>query len=70
MNWIVINGEGEVAPSAGITEIEQTYILESAIPCDDAQVVFLYQVSNPLHLAIPAAKSENYTTAPQHYRSD
>ena len=41
-------------------------LIESATPCRDAQVVGSYRVSNPLCLTILAAKSEDYTTAPQH----
>ena len=41
-------------------------LIESAIPCHDAHVMGSYQVSNPLHLTVVGAKSEDYTTAPQH----
>eukprot|EP00112_Aurelia_sp_Birch-Aquarium-sp1_P011314 Seg238.5 transcript_id=Seg238.5/GoldUCD/mRNA.D3Y31 product="hypothetical protein" pseudo=true protein_id=Seg238.5/GoldUCD/D3Y31 len=36
--------------------------------CHDAQVVRSYLVSNPLRLTVLAAKSQDYTTAPQHLR--
>ena len=39
--------------------------MESATPCHDAQVVGLYQVTHNV-LTVLAAKSEDYTTAPQH----
>ena len=41
-------------------------LIEFATPCHDAQVAGSYRVSNPLRLAILAAKSEDYTIAPQH----
>ena len=41
-------------------------LIKSAIPCHDAQVVGLYQVSNPLDQTVLAAKSEDYITAPHH----
>ena len=37
--------------------------------CHDAQVVGSYQVSNPLRLTVLAAKSEDYTTAPQNLQT-
>ena len=43
-------------------------IIKSATPCNDAYVVRSYRVSNPLHLTVLAAMSEDYTTAPQHLR--
>ena len=46
-------------PSVGIADR-----IESATPCHDALVVGLYRVSN--QRAVLAAKSEDYTTAPQH----
>ena len=46
-------------PSAGITEVA---LIKSMTPCHDAQVVGPYQISNPLHLTVLAAKSEDYTT--------
>ena len=52
------------APIVGIAEIEQD-IIESATPCHDAQVIKSYRESNQLCLTVPAAKSKNYTTAPQ-----
>ena len=41
-------------------------LIESVTPCRDAQVVGPYWGSNPLHLTVLAAMSEDYTTAPQH----
>ena len=41
-------------------------LIESAIPCHDAQMVGSYRGSNPLHLTVLTSKSEDYTTAPQH----
>ena len=40
--------------------------IELATPCRDAHVVGSYWVSNPIHLTVLAAKSEDYTTVPQH----
>ena len=39
-------------------------LIESATPSHDAQQVGPYRVSNPLHLTVLAAKSEDYTTVP------
>ena len=69
----VLNGEGEgddavLAPSAGIRSSEA--LIESETPCHDAQWVRYsvgsYRVSNPFHLTVLVAKSEDYITAPQH----
>ena len=43
-------------------------LIESTAPCHNAHVVGSYQVSNPLHLTVLTAKSEDHTTAPQHLR--
>ena len=52
-----------LAPSAGIVEVAK----HQSSPCHDTQVVAPYRVSNPLRLTVLAAKSEDYTTAPQHF---
>ena len=39
-------------------------LIKSAAPCNAAQVVGPYQVSNPLHLTVVTSKSD-YTTALQ-----
>ena len=44
-------------------------VIKSATPCHDAQVVGSYRGSNPLRLTVLAAKSEDYTTAPQRFQS-
>ena len=65
-----MEGEGEVAvlaPSAGIAEVAKAPI-ESTTPCHSAPVVGPYRVSNPLRLTVLAAKSEDYTIAPQHHQ--
>ena len=61
-------GEGEVAffSAKRWDRRSRTDLIESATPCHDAQVVGPYRDSNPLHLTILAAMSEDYTTAPQH----
>eukprot|EP00112_Aurelia_sp_Birch-Aquarium-sp1_P016245 Seg3668.9 transcript_id=Seg3668.9/GoldUCD/mRNA.D3Y31 product="hypothetical protein" protein_id=Seg3668.9/GoldUCD/D3Y31 len=41
-------------------------LIESATLFQDAQMVGLYRLSNPVRLTVLAAKSEDYTTAPQH----
>ena len=41
-------------------------LVEPATPCHDAQVVGSCRVSNPLRLTTLAAKSVDFTTAPQH----
>ena len=61
-------GEGEVAffSAKRWDRRSRADLIESATPCHDAQVVGLYQDSNPLCLTVLAAMSEDYTTAPQH----
>ena len=41
-------------------------LIESATPCNDAQVMGSYQGSNPFHLTVLTSRSEDYTTVPQH----
>ena len=41
-------------------------LIESAIPCPDAQIVGPYWVSNPLHLTVLAVRLEDYTTVLQY----
>ena len=41
-------------------------LIEPMTPCNKTQVGGCYAVSSPLHLTVPAAKSENHVTAPQH----
>ena len=68
----LIGGEGEGEGEAAFFSAKRwdrrsrTDLIESATPCHDAQVVGPYRDSNPLHLTILAAMSEDYTTAPQH----
>ena len=52
-------------PRAGVAR-NRAYLIESETPCRDAQVVGPYRDSNALRLAVLAAMSEDYTTAPQH----
>ena len=65
----VVTGESEsevVAYSAKRWDCRyRADLIESATPCHDAQVVGPYWVSSPFRLAVLAAKSEDYTTAPQ-----
>ena len=64
-------GEGEVAffSAKRWDRRNRADLIESATPCHDAQVAGLYWNSNPLHLTVLAAMSEDYTTAPQHLQS-
>ena len=59
-------GEGEVAffSAKRWDRRNRVDLIESATPCHDAQVVGPYRDSNPLHLTVLAAMSEDYTTAP------
>eukprot|EP00112_Aurelia_sp_Birch-Aquarium-sp1_P006607 Seg1725.6 transcript_id=Seg1725.6/GoldUCD/mRNA.D3Y31 product="hypothetical protein" pseudo=true protein_id=Seg1725.6/GoldUCD/D3Y31 len=61
-------GEGEVAVFSAKRWDRRSRIglIESATPCHDAEVMGLYLGSNPVHLTVLAAMSEDYTTAPQH----
>ena len=61
-------GEGEVAVFSAnrCDRRHRADLIESATPCHEAQVVGSYRVSNPLHLTVLAAKSEDYTAAPLH----
>ena len=43
-------------------------LIKSATPRHDAQVVGSYRVLNSLHLTVLAARSEDYTIAPQHLK--
>ena len=63
-------GEGEVAffSAKRWDRRNRADLIESATPCHDAQVVGPYRDSNPLRLTVPAAMSEDYTTAPQHFQ--
>ena len=65
-------GEGEVAFfSAKLWDRRnRANMIESATPCHDAQVVGSCRVSNPLRLTVVASKSEDYTTSPQHLRTE
>ena len=67
MVWVLI-GEGEVAffSAKRWDRRNRADLIESATPCHDALVVGSYRDSNPLHLTVLAAMSEDYTTAPQH----
>ena len=61
---VFIYNIGEVAffnARAGVTETRQTYCNR----VHDAQAVRPYQVSDPLHLTVLAAKTVVYTTVPQ-----
>ena len=44
-------------------------LIESASPCDDAQLMGSYRGSSPLHLTTLTSLSEDNTTAPQHLQS-
>ena len=61
-------GEGEVAffSAKRWDRRRREDLIESATPCHDAQMVGLYLGSNPVRTTVLAAKSEDYTTAPQH----
>ena len=65
-------GEGEVAffNAKRWDRINRADLIESATPCQGAQLVGPYRDSNPLRLTVLAAKSEDYNTAPQylHFR--
>ena len=60
-------GEGEVAffSAKRWDRRNRADLMEPASPCHDPQVRGSYRVSNPLRLTVPAAKSEDYTTALQ-----
>ena len=68
-------GEGEVSffSAKRWDRRNRAHLTDSATPCHDTQVVGSYRVSNgvsnPLPLTGLAAKSEDYTTAPQHLHS-
>ena len=68
------NGESEGAVAFFSTKHwncrNRADLIESMIPCHDTQVVGSYRVSNPLHLTVLAAMSEDYTTVPQHLQSN
>ena len=57
-------GEGEVAVFSAKRwdRRNRADLIESANPCHDAQMVGSYRGLNPLHLTVPASKSEDYTT--------
>ena len=61
-------GEGEVAFLSAKRQDprNKTNLMKFVTLCHDAQLVWFYQVSNPPCLTVLAAKSEDYTTAPQH----
>ena len=65
-------GEGEVAffSAKRWDRRNRADLIESATPCHDAQVVGPYRDSNPLRLTVLAAMSEDYTTAPQHLKTE
>ena len=59
--------EGEVAVLAPGFGIAKVVLIESAMPCHDAQVMRFCSVLNPLFVTtVLAARSEDYTTAPQY----
>ena len=64
----MIDGEGEVAffNTKGWDRRNRADLIESATPGHDAHLMGSYRVSNPLRLIVLAAKSEDYTTVPQH----
>ena len=55
------NGEGEVAffSAQRWDRRNRADLIESATPCHDAQAVGPYRDSNPLHLTVLAAMSED-----------
>ena len=59
-------GEGAFFSAKRWDRRNRADLMESATPCHDAQVVGSYRVSNPFHVTVLAAKSEDYTTASQH----
>ena len=69
--WCKGEGLGEVAVFSAKrwNRRNSEALIESATPCHDAQVVGPYRVSNPLRLTILTAKSQDYTTAPQHLQA-
>ena len=60
-------GEGELAflSAKRWDRRNRADLIECATPSHDAQVVGSYRVLNPVRLTVLAAKSEDYTTAPQ-----
>ena len=62
-------GESEVSfvSAKRLDRSNRADLIEPATPCHDAQVVGFCRVSSPLRLTVLAAKSEDYTTAPQHF---
>ena len=64
-------GEGEVAVFSAkrLDRRDRADLIESVIPCHDAQVVGSYRGSNQLHLTVLTSRSKDYTTAPQHLQS-
>ena len=60
-------GKGEFAffSAERLDRRNRADLLESATSCYDAQMLRSYRVWTPFHLTVLAAKSENYTTAPQ-----
>ena len=64
----MFEGEGEVAVFCAKRWDSRSNeaLTESMTPYHEAQVVGPYWVSNPLRLTVQTAKSEDYTSVPQH----
>ena len=69
---IAMEGEGEVAVFGAKRWDSRgsEALIKSATTCHDAHVVGSYRVSNPLHLTVLTAKSEEYATAPEHLQEN
>ena len=68
-NFLPCKGEGKAAffsAKCWNHRYGADLIIESPTPYHDAYVVMSYWVSNPLRLAVLAAKSEDYTTPLRH----